>query len=94
MSAPPQCVGCGGQGEVLESDGWWCGSCYRSKPTVDNDKYFKSATVFSCPPKCDAGGPPEDDGHLFNIPVEEECFSGARCKCGMTNMDFDMWRLP
>lgn len=51
-------------------------------------------SVFVCPPKCDAGGKPEDEGHVFDIPVETETTSCARCKCGMTNMDLDMWRMP
>lgn len=53
-----------------------------------------AVTVFMCPPRCDAGGTPEDEGHVFDIPVEEECFSGARCKCGLRNIDFDLMRMP
>lgn len=60
--------------------------------TDSNEKPIIS--VFMCPPKCNAGGKPEDDGHVFDIDVEEECASYARCKCGMSNMDLDMWRLP
>lgn len=51
-------------------------------------------TAFFCGGRCDAGGTDEDRGHVFDIPVEEENFSGARCRCGLTNMDFAMWEGP
>ena len=50
--------------------------------------------VFMCGVKCDAGGPVDRDGHLFNIEWESEdgLCSGYRCKCGLDNMSFDMAR--
>ena len=50
--------------------------------------------VFVCGAPCDAGGPPERGGHVFNIEWESEdgLCGGFQCKCGMTNMAFDMWR--
>lgn len=45
-------------------------------------------TVHVCGAKCDQGGPPEDGGHVFDIEVEEDRASYARCKCGMSNMDW------
>ena len=54
----------------------------------------QDASLFICPPRCNAGGTADDEGHVFNIPDEDETFSGYRCKCGLRNIDFDMWRMP
>jgi len=50
--------------------------------------------IFICPPKCKAGGKPEEDGHIFDIPYDEDLESGYKCRCGTTNISFDMRRAP
>lgn len=50
--------------------------------------------IFICPPKCKAGGKPEEDGHIFDIPYDYGLESGFKCRCGTTNLSFDMWRAP
>jgi hypothetical protein len=59
-----------------------------------NDNDEPAMQVFMCPPRCDAGGTPENEGHVFDIPFEEGCFSGYKCRCGLDNISFDMMRMP
>lgn len=39
---------------------------------------------------CDAGGPPEDHGHLFDLPYECDRERGYQCRCGMDNITFTL----
>ena len=41
---------------------------------------------------CDAGGPPEKQGHVFNIEWESEdrLSSGYMCQCGLDNSTFSI----
>lgn len=61
---------------------------------ADSDEKEPRISVFRCPPRCDAGGTKEDDGHIFDIPFETELSSGYRCKCGMDNISHAMWYGP
>ena len=59
------------------------------------NKQPKKVTAFMCPPRCDAGGTDNDGGHVFDVPVEHDNFSGAKCRaCGLLNMDYHMMVLP
>ncbi len=43
---------------------------------------------------CNAGGPEEDGGHVFDIPVETDRTSSAECRCGMDAMTWSMMNGP
>jgi hypothetical protein len=61
---------------------------------VSETKEQPVVSVFRCGTRCSAGGTQEDGGHVFDIPVEEENASYARCRCGTSNMDWAMWSGP
>jgi hypothetical protein len=52
--------------------------------------------VFVCGKTCDAGGPPEKQGHVFDIEWESDdgLSGGYKCKCGLDNISFSMWNDP
>lgn len=57
-------------------------------------------TLHICGAKCDAGGPDERGGHVWDRRVEirdeqgRVCGDSVACRCGMSAMDFDLMHAP
>jgi hypothetical protein len=74
-------------------------SCPHREPLASGFCPDCETQVFICGRRnCDAGGTEEDGGHVFDIPYEIEDEyggeSGARCRCGMSNVAWAMWNGP
>lgn len=74
---------------------------YGQRPwKTSGDMSDQEVSLFICGAKCDAGGPGDQGGHIWDRAVAiyddegRECGDSLACKCGATAMEFSLWNDP